>query len=192
MTTSEHKHRKLSPNARLAVDFGPLVVFFVANARANIFVATGAFMAAMAVAIGVSWAVERRVAMLPLVTLGIVLVFGGLTLWWRDETFIKVKVTVIEALIGATLLVGLAFKKLFAKSLLGMALAIDDEGWRIFTVRFALFSFGLAALNEVVWRTVSTDHWVWFKVGGVPLLTIAFMATQMPLLQRHSLEREGQ
>lgn len=184
--------RKLSPAARMGVDFGPLVVFFVANAKANIFVATGAFMAAMLVAIVVSWSVERRVALLPLVTLGIVVVFGSLTLWLRDETFIKIKVTVIEALIGTTLLVGLAFKKLFAKSLLGMALQIDDDGWRIFTVRFALFSFGLAALNEVVWRSVSTDHWVWFKVGGVPILTIAFMATQMPMLQRHSLEREGQ
>ena len=192
MTTPGPEHRRLSANARLAVDFGPLLVFFVANAKANIYVATGAFMAAMVVAIAVSWTVERKVALLPIVTLAIVLVFGGLTLWLHDETFIKIKVTVIEALIGAALLVGLAFKKFFAKSLLGAALAIDDAGWRKFTLRFALFSFALAAANEGVWRNVSTDHWVWFKVGGVPIATIAFMLSQSKLFQQHALASDAQ
>jgi intracellular septation protein len=119
-------------------------------------------------------------------------VFGGLTVWLDDELFIKLKVTVVEALIGGALLIGLACKKLFIKHLLGASLAIDDEGWRKLTLRFAFFSFGLAGANEVARAQLSTDHWVWFKVGGLTLATMLFMLAQMPLLKRHSLPATGE
>lgn len=181
--------KRLSPAARLAVDFGPLAVFFVANARFGIRWATAAFMVAMVIAIATARVVEKRVSTLAWVTLGFVLVFGGLTVWLDDEQFIKIKVTVIELLIGAALLGGLAFGKLFAKSLLGYALPLDDAGWRKFTLRFALFSFALAASNEVARRALSSDQWVTFKVFGLPIASVLFMLAQMPMLKRHEQQR---
>lgn len=178
---------KLSPNAKFAVDFGPLLVFLVANSKFGIRRGTAAFMVAMVLAIAYSWKVERKVSAMAWVMLGFVLVFGGLTVWLDSELFIKLKVTVIEVLIGLALLIGLAFNKLFIKSMLGTAMQIDDAGWRKFTVRFALFSFALAAANEVARAQLSTDHWVWFKVGGVPAATVLFMLTQMPLFKKHAL-----
>jgi len=180
-------HGKLSPNAKLAVELGPLVVFLIASSRLGLVQGTAVFIAAMLVAVGVSWKVERKVAPLTWVTLAMVVVFGGLTVWLGDESFIKLKVTVIEVFIGAALLGGLAFGKLFAKSLLGMALPMDDAGWRAFTVRFALFSFALAGANEYVRRVWDDSAWLWFKVGGLPLATFAFMLAQMPLVKRHAL-----
>ena len=185
--SAANEARKLSPNAKLAVDFGPLIVFLIGNAKLGIRWGTAAFVIAMIVAMAYSWSVERKLSPMAIVTLGFVVVFGGLTVWLDDELFIKIKLTVIEALIGVALLAGLAFGKLFIKSLLGMAVPMDDDGWRKFTVRFALFSFGLAALNEVARVQLTTDHWVWFKVGGVPVLTVLFMLTQMPLFKRHAL-----
>ncbi len=186
MTHADPPARHLPPFAKLAVDLGPLAVFFIANSKFGIRWATAAFMVAMVTAIGVSWFVERRVALLAWVTLGFVLVFGGLTVWLDSDLFIKVKVTVIESLIGVTLLGGLACGKLFAKSLLGFALALDDAGWRKFSVRFALFSLALAVANEAVWRNVTTDRWVTFKVIALPIASVLFMLAQMPLFKRHA------
>ena len=186
MSSETTTGRRLSPGAKLAVDLGPLAVFFVANSRFGIRWATAAFMVAMLTAIAVSRIVERRVSVLAWVTLGFVLVFGGLTVWLDNELFIKLKVTVIEALIGLALLGGLAFGKLFAKSLFGFALALDDAGWRKFSLRFALFSLALALANECVWRNVTTDRWVTFKVVGLPVASVLFMLAQMPLLKRHA------
>ncbi len=186
---SQPPERKLSPNAKLAVEFGPLLLFLVASSRLGLIQGTAIFIAAMLVSVGVSWKVERKVAPLTWVTLGMVVVFGGLTVWLGDESFIKLKVTVIEVFIGAALLAGLAFGKLFAKSLLGMALAMDDAGWRKFTVRFALFSFALAGANEYVRRAWDDSAWLWFKVGGLPVSTFVFMLAQMPLAKRHALQK---
>ena len=178
---------KLSPNARLAVDLGPLVVFLIASSKLGLRWGTAVFIVAMLVAVAVQLKVERKVAPLAWVTLGMVVVFGGLTVYLGDESFIKIKVTVIEVLIGVALLVGLAFGKLFAKSLLGMALPMDDTGWRKFTVRFALFSFALAGANEFIRRSFEDQAWLYFKVGGLPVATFAFMISQMPLAKRHAL-----
>ena len=131
---------KLTPGAKLAVDLGPLAVFLSANAKFGIRWGTAAFMGAMVIAIAWSWKVERRVSPLAWVTLAFVIVFGGLTVILDQALFIQIKVTVIEACIGAALLVGLAFGKLFVKHLFGESLAIDDAGWRKLTLRFALFS----------------------------------------------------
>jgi intracellular septation protein len=174
--------------ARILVEWGPLIAFFIANARAGIFWGTGVFMAASVVALAVSWTWTRKLALVPLIGAVFVAIFGGLTLWLQNETFIKVKVTLVNLLFGTVLLSGLAFRKQFLKLVLGEVLKLDDEGWRILTLRWGLFFFALALLNEMVWRTVSTDLWVNFKVFGILPITLLFALSQAPLMTRHLIE----
>ena len=176
---------------RPVVEYGPIAAFFIAYSIADLFVATASIMVATALALALSYIVERRIPMMPLITAGIIGVFGGLTLWLQDETFIKMKPTIIQVIIGTVLYSGLLTKRLFLKSLMGAAWHITDEGWRVLTVRFALFFFLMGALNEVVWRTQSTDLWVNFKVFGLMGLTIVFILTQLPLLKRFAIEVNG-
>ncbi len=170
-----------------AVDFGPIAVFFAAYLKFGLMVATAALMATTAVALVLSYAMLRRLAWVPLITAAIVGIFGGLTLWLNDETFIKMKPTIIEGLFAAILLVGLALGRPLLKPLFGAAWAMDDEGWRRLSFRFAAFFTAMAVLNEVIWRTQSTDVWVLFKVFGLVGLTLAFSAAQIPLMARHRL-----
>jgi len=179
---------QMNPVLKLALDLGPLAVFFFANSHYGIFVATGSFMVAVLLTLVVSYALTRHFPIMAIVTAFIVVVFGGLTLVLHDATFIKVKPTIIYALFGVVLLGGLAF----GKSLLGVVLdsmfQLTDEGWRKLTLRWALFFFAMAVLNELVWRNTSTDVWVDFKVFGVMPLTFLFGALQVPLLKKHSTE----
>lgn len=189
--------------SKLLLELGPLAVFFFANAEgarlqawfpalralgAPIFVATALFMVAIAVALAVSFARERSVPVMPLVSGVVVLVFGGLTLWLKDDTFIKMKPTLVNALFGGVLLGGLAFGKPLLGYVFGSAFSLTEAGWLILTRRWGVFFLLLAALNEVVWRSVSTDLWVDFKVFGIMPLTFAFALAQTPLLSRHSAE----
>ena len=176
---------------RPVVEYGPIAAFFIAYSIADLFVATASIMVATALALALSYIMERRIPMMPLITAGIIGFFGGLTLWLQDETFIKMKPTIIQVIIGTVLYSGLLTKRLFLKSLMGAAWHITDEGWRVLTVRFALFFFLMGALNEVVWRTQSTDLWVNFKVFGLMGLTIVFILTQLPLLKRFAIEVNG-
>ena len=177
---------KLHPALKLVLDLGPLLVFFAANSRFGIFAATGAFMAAIVIALAVAYALTRHLPLMPLVTAVVVVVFGTLTLVLHDELFIKVKPTIIYVLFGGVLLGGLAF----GKSLLGVVFDsvfhLTDEGWRKLTLRWALFFLALAVLNEIVWRTQTTDVWVSFKVFGVVPLTFLFGALQYPLLTKYA------
>jgi intracellular septation protein len=177
---------------RPVVEYGPLVAFFIAYSLGDLFVATASIMAATALALALSYYVERRIPVTPLVTAGIIGVFGGLTLWLQDETFIKMKPTIIQAIFGTVLICGLLTNRLFLKTLMGAAWHITDEGWRVLTIRFALFFFLSAILNEVVWRTQSTDLWVNFKVFGLMGLTLIFILTQLPLLKRFAIEGKGE
>ncbi len=179
------------PWLRPATDYGPIAVFFVAYVLADLLWATGALMAATAAALGVSLAVARRVPLMPLITAGVVAVFGGLTLALQDETFIKMKPTIVQVLFAAILLGGLAFGRPLLKPLMGAAWAMDDRGWHKLTLRFALFFLAMAALNEAVWRTQSTDVWVSFKVFGILGLTLVFALAQTPLMRRHHREGES-
>ena len=176
------------PLFKLATELGPLLVFFVANARYHLFVATGAFMVAIVVAMVASYVVTRHVPLMALVTGAVVLVFGTLTLVLHDETFIKVKPTIIYSLFALVLGGGLLFGRSFIAILFDQMFNLTPQGWRILTLRWALFFFAMAILNEVVWRTQSTDFWVGFKAFGVIPLTMAFAVFQMPLIKRFHLE----
>ena len=176
---------------RPTVEYGPIAIFFVAFNIAGLFVATASIMVSTALALTLSYAVERRIPMMPLITAVFVGIFGGLTLWLNDETFIKMKPTIIQAIFGSVLIAGLLANRLFLKSLMGSAWHMADKGWRILTLRFSLYFYFSAILNEAIWRTQSTDFWVNFKVFGLMGLTIVFIVTQLPLLKRFSLNENG-
>jgi intracellular septation protein len=177
-----------NPWLKLALELGPLLVFFFANGRFGIFVATGAFMAAMAVALIASWVINRRLAIMPLVTGVVVAIFGTLTLILHDDTFIKMKPTIVNTLFGVVLLGGLAFGTSLLGYVFNAAFQLDAEGWKKLTLRWGVFFLFLAVLNEVVWRNFSDDVWVSFKVWGTMPITILFTLAQMPLIMKHSLE----
>jgi intracellular septation protein len=179
---------QLNPMLKLALDLGPLLLFFVANSRYGIFTATATFMVAVLAALAVSYVMTRRLPIMPVVTAVIVVVFGGLTLILHDATFIKVKPTIIYALFGAVLIGGLVFKKPLLGVLFDSLFHLTEEGWRRLTLRWAIFFFALAALNEIVWRNASTDLWVDFKVFVVVPLTFIFGALQVPLLRKYAVE----
>jgi len=199
---------KTQPNPwlKLALDLGPLVLFFFANAkpalftpwlspilpaavasgpRAGIFVATAVFMIAILLALAISFALTRRLPIMALVSAFVVLVFGGLTLIFQDETFIKLKPTIIYVLFAGVLGGGLLFGKSLLATVFDQVFNLTAEGWRKLTIRWALFFLALAVLNEIIWRTQSTDFWVAFKAFGVMPLTFIFAALQYPLLTKH-------
>lgn len=170
---------------KLLIEMGPLIVFFVFNARAGIYTATAAFMVATLVALPASWWLMRRLPTMPLVTAVFVFVFGGLTLYLADETFIKLKPTIVNALFGVILLGGLAFGRSLLRVVFADVFHLTAEGWRKLTARWGLFFLLLAVLNEIVWRSFPTDIWVDFKVFGIAPLTMIFGMMQIGLLTRY-------
>ncbi len=209
----------VNPWLKLALEIGPLAVFFLAfqfgeellampeiggplaavtgqavleGRTGPLFVATALFMIAIALSLGISWALARTLPRMAVVTAVVVAVFGTLTLVLRDETFIKMKPTVVNGLFALILVFGLLQGRSYLKYLLGETMPLDDRGWMIFTWRWAGFFVFLAVLNEVVWRTQSDEFWVSFKTFGNLPLTFLFMALQFPLLKRHMLEDEAE
>jgi intracellular septation protein len=200
---SDPKHKDVNPILKLALELGPLIVFFFANARGEwligkipaladlggpIFVATALFMIATAIALAASWLIMRSLPIMPLVSGVVVFVFGALTLWLHDDVFIKMKPTIVNTLFSAVLLGGLVFGKSLLGYVFDSAFHLDAEGWRKLTFRWGLFFLFLALVNEVVWRSFSTDTWVAFKVWGIMPITLVFTLSQMPLIMRHSLD----
>ncbi len=200
----------MKPWLKLIIETGPLVVFFVVNGRGGLpelrglwraadaapafqpglFEATGAFMAVTVVALFAGWFLERRLPTMPLVSGFFVFVFGGLTLVLADETFIKLKPTLVNGLFAVILLGGLAFKRPLLKPLFGSAFQLNDAGWRTLTLRWGVFFILLAILNEIVWRNFSTDFWIAFKLFGVLPLTIVFAGSQTPLILRQQTKAD--
>jgi len=183
---------KLNPILKLTLDIGPLVLFFAINAKIGIYAATGVFMVAVLAALVVAYMPTRRIEIMPLVTAVVVLIFGGLTLVLHDETFIKLKPTIIYVLFGGALFVGLAMGKPLLGIVFDSVFDLTEEGWRKLTWRWALFFIAMAVLNEIVWRNFSTDTWVSFKLFGAVPLTFLFGAAQLPLLTKYSRSGEGQ
>ena len=190
--------KRLPPLLKLALELGPLALFFIGNAYGDrfgvaedqrIFAATGIFIVATVIALGISYGLTRKLPIMPVVSGIVVVVFGGLTLFLQDETFIKLKPTIVNTLFGLVLLGGLYFRKPLLQIVLDSVFDLDQEGWRKLTLRWALFFFTLAAINEIVWRTQTTDFWVSFKVFGIMPLTIAFALAQTPLLLKHEIKK---
>jgi intracellular septation protein len=177
----------MNPLLKVALDLGPLLIFFAANALFGIFTATAVFMAAMLIVIAIGIVVERKLSPMPLITGALVLVFGGLTLWLSNDVFIKIKPTILYAMFAAVLLGGLAFGRMFIKIVLGQTLKLDDPAWRTLTWRWAVFFIALAVLNEIVWRNTSTNTWVAFKVWAIFPLTLIFAVAQAPFIARHQI-----
>ena len=173
---------------KLAIELGPLLVFFGTNAAAGIYAGTAAFMAATLVSLVAAWFSYHKLPIMPIVSGVIVLVFGGLTLYLRDETFIKLKPTIVYTMFAALLAAGLLWKKPMLEFLFGPVFTLTEEGWRKLTIRWALFFAVMAVVNELVWRNVSTDAWVSFKAFGFLPLTFLFAIAQVPLMQRHGQE----
>ena len=187
--------RKSPAGLRLALDYGPLLVFFAFNfltpgpALARIVAATAAFMVAMALALGISWWKTRHIPPMLLISGALVIVFGGLTIWFQDERFIKMKPTFVYTIFAATLGFGLATGRPLLQMLLESAYpGLTAEGWRKLTRNWALFFVFMAVLNEAVWRSTTTDFWVGFKLWGAIPLTLVFAIANVPMLMRHGLQ----
>jgi intracellular septation protein len=189
-TAAPAPRKALNPIVKLLLELGPLALFFASYSRFDIYVATGVLMASVFVTLAVSYAMLRRIPVMPLVTAVIVLIFGSLTLFFHDETLIKIKPTALYLLFAAALFAGLALKKPILKILFDGALHVTEEGWRILTWRWAFFFVALAVLNEVVWRTQTTDLWVKFKTFGFMPLTILFAVAQAPLITKFETKEE--
>jgi intracellular septation protein len=195
----------VNPLLKLALELGPLGVFFFANARGEwlagkfpalaalggpIFIATGLFIAATLISLAVSLALTRRLPIMPFITGIVVVIFGGLTLWLQDDTFIKMKPTIVNTLFGSILLGGLFFGRSLLGYVFDSVFSLTDEGWRKLTFRWGLFFFVLAILNEIVWRNFSTDAWVTFKVFGIMPITFVFTMFQIPLISRTQIKTD--
>ena len=175
---------------RLILDLGPLIVFFAGFKYLGIFGATAAFMAAVLLSLCVGFVLEKRLSPMPLFTAILVVIFGGLTLYLKNDMFIKMKPTVLYAFFGATLIGGLWFKRLFIKYVFAQAFELDETGWRQLTWRWGSFFLLLAVLNEAVWRNASTATWVSFKVWGIIPLIFLFALAQTPFVMKHHIEPE--
>jgi intracellular septation protein len=189
-TAAPPQRKALNPTLKLVLELGPLALFFAAYSRLGIFAATAVLMACVFVTLAVSYAMLKRIPVMPLVTAVIVLIFGSLTLIFHDETLIKIKPTALYLLFGVALFVGLWLKRPLLKILFDGALHVTDEGWRKLTWRWAFFFLALAVLNEIVWRTQTTDVWVKFKTFGFLPITLLFALAQAPLIMRYETKDE--
>ncbi len=176
---------------RLALDLGPLLIFFAGFKYLGIFGATAAFMGAVLIALAIGYLLEKKLSPMPLFTAVLVVVFGGLTLYLRNDVFIKMKPTVLYGFFGAVLLCGLSLNRLFIKYVFAQAFELDEAGWKKLTVRWGLFFLSLAVVNEAVWRCTSTATWVSFKVWGIIPLIFLFALAQTPLVIKHQIHHDA-
>jgi intracellular septation protein len=185
------KRKELGGGMRLLLDVGPLILFFVANAKFGIFAATAAFIVAILVAMMISLALTRRVTALQLFSAVMVVVMGGLTLYFHNQTFIKIKPTIYYLFVAAILGYGYVAQKSVLKSVLGSAYpGLDELGWAKLTRNWALFFIVMAIVNEAVWRNSSTEFWIGFKLWGAMPATLLFALANVPMLMRHGLTKD--
>jgi intracellular septation protein len=196
--TAPETVKALGQGAKLAVEMGPIAIFMITYNLANrfakdqaIFIATGVFMVVTLLAIGYSWFKERRLPPMLAVTAVIVTIFGGLTLYFHDALFIKLKPTIINSLWASAIFGGLLFGQNVWKMLFGSVFALTDQTWTKIAVRWGLFFVFLALLNEFIWRNFSESFWANFKFWGVMPITIVFALLQMPLMAKDPVYRES-
>ena len=173
---------------KLLIDIGPLAVFFIFYTRSGLQASILPFMVATVIAVLFSYILEKKIPIMPTVGAGIVLLFGGLTIYFDNDIFFKMKPTIINILFAVILYGGILINKPLLKYLLGAALKLEEAGWKILTQRWIGFFIALAVLNEIVWRTQSTDVWVNFKVFGILPITFIFTMTQFPLIKKYQIE----
>lgn len=188
MTDAAAPKKHLAPLSKLALDLGPLLLFFFANSYGGIYFATGAFMVATVVTLAISYYLIRRFPVMPIFTAVIVMVFGALTLWLHDDTFIKLKPTIIYVMFAAILLFGLATGRPLFQLVLDGAFHMKEEGWKLLTRNWAFFFLAMAVVNEFVWRSFTTDQWVTFKTFGFLPLTVVFALLQAPIMAKYSIK----
>lgn len=196
--------RTLPPLLKLALEVGPIAVFFLAYRWApvpeglsvterqlqQVIFSTQVFIPTILAALGISWLLTRHLPRMAVITAIVVVVFGGLTLILRDDTFVKMKPTILYGIFAAILGFGLLRGQSYLRYLMDEMLPMAQEGWMTFTRRFVVFYLCLAVLNEIVWRGWGTDAWVNFRTFVLPLANIAFIMAQIPLFQRHAITRE--
>ena len=173
---------------KLLIDIGPLAVFFIFYNKSGLQASILPFMIATVIAVLISYILEKKIPIMPTVGAAIVLLFGGLTIYFDNEVFFKMKPTIINLLFAIILYGGILINKPLLKYLLGAALKLEEEGWKILTQRWIGFFIALAVLNEFVWRTQSTDIWVNFKVFGILPITFIFTMTQFPLIKKYQID----
>ena len=173
---------------KLLIDIGPLAVFFIFYTRSGLQASILPFMVATVIAVLFSYILEKKIPIMPTVGAAIVLLFGGLTIYFDNDVFFKMKPTIINVLFAVVLYGGILINKPLLKYLLGAALKLEEAGWKILTQRWIGFFIALAVLNEIVWRTQSTDIWVNFKVFGILPITFIFTMTQFPLIKKYQIE----
>ena len=171
-------------------EYLPLVAFFLVYWKTDLITATKVLIGVTLVTTAISFFIAKKVAMMPIVTAGILALFGGLTILFNDESFIKMKPTVVQIAFAAILWGGLFFNKIFVKTVMGQTMKMPDEVWITFTHRVCIFFLVCAVLNEIVWRTQTTDFWVNFKVFGLTGLTLVFFASQFPMFNKYIEDSE--
>ncbi|ALE03256.1 septation protein A [Bartonella ancashensis] len=201
--TSKDKEEKISPFLKFCLEMGPLLIFFLANYKGEwlinnielfknfskpIFPATIIFMISIVIALITSWVIVRTIIIMPLISGVLVLIFGFLTIWLNDDTFIKVKPTIINGLFATILFGSLFFGKPLLHYFFNNTLKLDEQGWKKMTYSWAFFFVFLAFVNEIVWRNFSDNFWATFKVFGVMPMTILFTLTQIPIMMKHSIK----
>ena len=174
--------------SKIFVDIGPLAVFFIFYTRGNLQSAILPFMIATVIAVLFSYIVDKKIPIMPTVGAGIILVFGGMTIYFDNDVFFKMKPTIINLLFAVILYAGQLLNKPILRYLLGSALKLEDLGWQILSKRWIGFFIALAILNEIIWRTQSTDMWMNFKVFGILPITFIFTMTQFPLIKKYHIE----
>ena len=170
------------------IEIIPLILFFITNAKYGIIVATKVFVITTIIALIVSYLHLKKISTPLLITSFLILIFGGLTIFFKDPTFIKLKPTIVYFLFSIFLLLGLVLKKNFLQIYLSSLIKLNDIGWNILTKRWIFFFLAMALLNEIIWRNFSTDFWVSFKVFGFLPLTIIFTILQQSLIKKYSIK----
>jgi len=185
--TSKPVPKQMPTLLKMLIDFGPLLLFFIVDELADIFVATGALLVACTLAFLVSWKMVHKIPVIASASLIFVLIFGGLTLWLGDEEFIKIEVSVTNALCGIILVGGVLLKQSLLKVALGDMVELEDEGWATLSWTLGLFLIAIAITNEIVRLNTTTDIWITFRVYGILALNALFFASQIPIIKRHMI-----